>query len=403
MNNQKIYTWQQEGWPRYTYSRDDVFGSVLTYERAAGSFKGAFRQLTPEQQGQSALECMISTAMNTSAIEGEDLDELSIRSSIRAHLNMPVLETHRREMRADGVSAMTVEAKVSFNEPLSSGWLHRLHKMVLAHIEVSTFSDVLVGQYRITEHDMVIQSGPIGREVVHYVAPPSKDVPAMMDELISWCVKPESNVSGIEKAALAHLWFETIHPYDDGNGRIGRALAEKMLSEDLGFPSVGNLSEAIYADKNEYHQQLNDASKSLDVTAWVNWFACTAAKGQELALGVIDGVMEKARFWHQHENKPMSQRQEKAINKMFDLNSRDFGMTAAKYGSMTKCSKATATRDITELAGWGCFVSSGKGKGIKYNLVIPPVLDLNSLKLDAAIDVEFSREGHKGADSGPSM
>jgi len=180
--------------------------------------------------------------------------------------------------------------------------------------------------------------------------------------------KQASTVTGVERAAIAHLWFEIIHPYDDGNGRVGRALVDKALSQDAGQPVLANVASVLLENRNDYYDQLQNASPTLNIQTWLAWFVKATLKAQVLAIEGVDKVLTKTRYWHKFEKLAMNDRQQKAINKMFALNPEAFGMTTKKYVSITKCSKATASRDLAQLLEWGCFVAEGSGRGRSYQL-----------------------------------
>jgi Fic family protein len=267
------------------------------------------------------------------------------------------------------------------------------------------FIDLRIGDYR-TCDNMRITSKEIVNPTIYFEAPPGADVPAEMERFIEWfnASREDPNVTGVERAAIAHLWFETIHPYDDGNGRVGRAVADKVLSQDIGFPTVACLSTAILEDKNSYYDEINKASKSLDVTDWVEWFTRTTVRAYDIALDKIDLVLDKTRFWKAHEKSDLNPRQEKALNKMFSFTPESSGMTAKKYMSIAGCSKATATRDLTELAVAGCVYPEGKGRSVKYKLSIPlkqPVgeVSFEGLDLDdAMISYDEAEQKHNASE-----
>lgn len=323
------------------------------------------------------VESMVSNAMDTSKIEGENLDRHSVRSSIKQFLQLAPPSTGRASQKESGVAAMMVENRKTVCEPLSASYLHKLHELILNHERDNVLVKINLGQYRTSPEPMQIVSGAIGYETVHYEAPPSSQVPQEMEVFITWFndtapkVGQGANLSGVERAAIAHLWFETIHPYDDGNGRVGRAIADKALSQDAGQAVLFNVASVMLKNRNEYYERLNDASLTLDVQEWVSWFVNVTLKAQSIAKEGIDRVLEKTRYWDKYSQLPINDRQQKAINKMFALNPQDFGMTTKKYVSITQCSKATASRDLVQLQEWGCFEVDGQGRGTRYNLNIP--------------------------------
>jgi Fic family protein len=237
---------------------------------------------------------------------------------------------------------------------------------------------VSVGAYRSKLEPMQIVSGPVGYERVHYEAPPAASVLPEMEKLLEWfnstipvAGSGARHLPGPVRAAVVHLWFESIHPYDDGNGRIGRAVAEKALFQSLGAPALISLSAAIDADRKQYYQQLSAASRTLDITDWVQWFCQTCCEAQRMAAKKVEGTLARHRFWLEHASATLNDRQVKAINRLFEAEADDCfagEMNAQKYANLTRCSKATATRDLADLCEKGCLVSSGTGRGTRYHL-----------------------------------
>ena len=372
-----MYTWQRPEWPTYSYNRDELNSEIQQYLKQLGELSGIYGCMSADDSASVLVESMVSNAMDTSKIEGENLDRHSVRSSIKQFLQLAPPTTGRASQKESGVAAMMVENRKTVCEPLSASYLHKLHELILNHERDNVLVKINLGQYRTSPEPMQIVSGAIGYETVHYEAPPSSQVPQEMEVFIRWFndTAPKAgqgaNLSGVERAAIAHLWFETIHPYDDGNGRVGRAIADKALSQDAGQAVLFNVASVMLKNRNEYYERLNDASLTLDVQEWVSWFVNVTLKAQSIAKEGIDRVLEKTRYWDKYSQLPINDRQQKAINKMFALNPQDFGMTTKKYVSITQCSKATASRDLAQLHEWGCFEVDGQGRGTRYNLNIP--------------------------------
>ncbi len=369
-----MYTWQRPNWPNYTYDRNALSPEIRQYLKQLGELSGIYGGMSTDDRAAVLVESMVSNAMDTSEIEGERLDRQSVRSSIKQFLHLAPTESGRVSQKDLGVAAMMVENRKMIFEPLSASYLHKLHELVLSHERDNVLMKINLGQYRTSPEPMQIVSGAIGYETVHFEAPPSSQVPQEMEVFIEWFnntapgASEEGTLSGVERAAIAHLWFETIHPYDDGNGRIGRAIADKAFSQDAGQPVLFNVASVLLKNRSDYYARLNDASLTLDVQKWVTWFVDITLQAQSLAKEGIDRVLEKTRYWDTYNHLPINERQRKAINKMFALNPKDFGMTTKKYVSITKCSKATASRDLGQLLEWRCFVVEGQGRGTRYNL-----------------------------------
>jgi Fic family protein len=228
---------------------------------------------------------------------------------------------------------------------------------------------VKVGAWRDHEEPMQVISGAIGKQKIHFEAPPSNRVPAEMKKFIEWFNDTgPGGANEIKKApvrsAIAHLYFESIHPFEDGNGRIGRAIAEKALSQGIGRPVLMSLSQTIEANKNNYYNALEKAQRSNEITHWINYFVKTIVDAQSEAEEQIDFTLKKAKFFDRFKDK-LSDRQLKVIRRMLDEGPKGFegGMSASKYGSIAKVSKATATRDLQELLEIGAFILFGPGGG----------------------------------------
>lgn len=323
---------------------------------------------------------MVNEAVKTSQIEGEMLNSEDVRSSIKNFLGLSNPPTRVLDPKAEGISALMVDLRKTYTELLTKEKLFHWHQMVLPPEDKSLLKpNIRIGQWRTTESPMQIVSGPIGYETVHYEAPPSHRVDEEMERFLKWynnsCpLNPDrkENLSGPERSAIAHLWFESIHPFDDGNGRVGRAIAEQALAQDARGPALLSLSSAIERNKKEYYEQLHQASKpDMDATPWVNWFCVTVMQAQKEAAYKVQFILQKARYWNDHEGNDLNARQAKAINKVFNAGIEGFqyGISAKKYMGMTGCSKATATRDLAELVQKGCLSPLKKvGRNARYEL-----------------------------------
>jgi Fic family protein len=274
-----------------------------------------------------------------------------------------------KDKRAEGAAQLMLEVRKSFNHPLSLDMLQTWHGMLMASIR-----NISPGEWRKGLAPMQIVSGAYGREVVHYEAPPSSEVPREMEQFVQWYNKAVFPLKGevaeaVLKSAVAHLYFESIHPFEDGNGRIGRAIAEKALSQSVGRPVMLSLSKIIEQNKTAYYAALKEAQRSLDITAWINYFASVILEAQRDAKATVQFTLKKAQFFDQYKYQ-LNERQLKAVNKMLEKGADGFegGMTAKKYTGMTKTSKATATRDLQELQVMGVFVQEGAGRSIRYQL-----------------------------------
>ncbi|WP_300425805.1 Fic family protein [uncultured Thalassolituus sp.] len=378
------YIWQHKYWPQFSYDSSKLSALAYQYAKQASQLSGRLSQTDDGDSITAQLDLMVDEAIHTSLIEGESLNPASVRSSLQNYLNLSPTPINVADVKAEGMAALLVDVRKHFNEPLNKEVLFNWHRMVLAGFEDNILhSDLTVGQWRDSPEPMQIVSGPVGYERVHYEAPAAQDVDALMAEFLSWFNQQESRqIPGVIRAGIAHLWFEVVHPFDDGNGRIGRAIIEYALAQDLGMPVVLSMSTHIEKNKKEYYRQLNTASccdvseledpDVLDITEWLSWFIETLIAAQQEAAGKVATIFEKTAFWQKHKNTELSERQKMVLNKVFKAGKEGFpnGISAQKYAALGKCSKATATRDLSDLLAKNCLRSEGVGRGLRYFIAL---------------------------------
>jgi Fic family protein len=380
------YIWQHKHWPKFSYDSSKLSTLAYQYAKQASHLSGRLSQTDQRDSIAAQLDLMVDEAINTSLIEGESLNPTSVRSSLQNYLNLTPTPINVADVKAEGMAALLVDVRKYFNKPLSKETLFSWYKMVLAGFEDNILhNELTVGQWRDSPEPMQIVSGPVGYERVHYEAPPAQNLEAFMAEFLNWFNNPDNQqVPGVIRAGIAHLWFEVIHPFDDGNGRIGRAIIEYALAQDLGMPVVLSMSTHIEKNKKEYYRQLNAASccdtselddpAVLDITVWLSWFIETLIAAQQEAAEKIATIFEKTAFWQRHKNTALSERQKAVINKVFKAGKEGFpnGISAQKYAALGKCSKATATRDLGDLLAKKCVRSEGVGRGLRYFIALSP-------------------------------
>ncbi len=340
--------------------------------RAQGAVEGKLAAIGFEQRQEIAAETWTQEALSTAAIEGERLDLEAVRSSIARRLGVSQSKSTNTPRHVDGLLDVMDDAVTQADKPVTHERLHAW-QAALFPTGYSGMSRIRVGGYREHAEPMQIVSGRIGRETVHYEAPPSAAVPVEMERFLAWLDGP-IEPSGLVKAALAHLWFETIHPFEDGNGRVGRAIVDLVLARDAGEPGrVLRISQQLLSRRGEYYEQLERAQHgALDVTAWVVWFTEQVQAAFDMAASVVDLSLAKAMFWNQHRAKDLSPRQRKTVNALLDAGPGGFegGMSTRKYERLTGAARATASRDLIELAALGLLVQVGAGRGTRYYLQI---------------------------------
>jgi Fic family protein len=363
-----IYNWQQSDWPEFSYEIREIEEVLFSIAEETGHIGGVLKALPENVQTETLINIMVAEAINTSAIEGEYLSRPDVVSSIKNNLGLNVTKEAVKDKRAGGVGELMVAVRNTSAESLTKEMLFSWHQLLLGQSAVIT-----VGAWRIHEESMQVVSGAIGREKIHFKAPPSKQVPDEMDLFIQWFndTAPGGNKE-MKKApvrsAIAHLYFESIHPFEDGNGRIGRAISEKALSQTIGRPVMLSLSQTIEADKKLYYHALETAQRANEITDWVNYFVQVVYTAQLAAKDLIDFTLKKTRFIDRYKHQ-LNERQLKAILRMLESpDGFEGGMTAKKYISITKASKATATRDLQIFAELEALRVEGGGRSVHYFL-----------------------------------
>ncbi|MFD3000306.1 Fic family protein [Pontibacter toksunensis] len=362
-----IYNWQQPDWPKFRYDVSEVEDMLFEFAELTGHVSGILKALPEAVQLEAVIDLMVAEAIKTSEIEGEYLDRQDVVSSIRNNLGLNQTPEATKDKMAQGAGELMTDARKTYANALTAEKLFQWHTMLLKEQK-----QVNVGVWRSHEEPMQVISGALGKEKVHFEAPPSSRIPDEMNKFIQWFNQTALG-GGKEmkkapvRSAVAHLYFETLHPFEDGNGRIGRAIAEKALSQTLGRPVLLSLSRTIEADKKAYYNALEQAQKSNDITSWVIYFVSVILKSQQQAISLVDFILKKSKFFDRFNN-PLNERQIKAVRRMLDAGPEGFegGMNARKYISITKASKATATRDLQHLLELGAFVQEGGGRSTRY-------------------------------------
>ena len=361
------YNWQLPDWKQFSYQKEDLEEELIRFSEKIGLSKGLYQALSNKAEQDVFLEVIGSEVISTSAIEGEMFSRVDVMSSIENNLGISTKQS--RNLKVEGVVSLIQTVRKDFNTELSTEYLFDCHKLVFP-----VRASINVGAWRKSNAPMQIISGAIGKEVIHFEAPPSNTVTSEMNEFIKWFNntvpngKNEIKFAGI-RSAIAHLYFESIHPFEDGNGRIGRAIAEKALFQTLGFPVLMSLSTILEANKAEYYNQLKEAQRTNQITPWVKYFISVINESLEYSHELISFIISKAKFFDQIKEK-VNHRQMKALNKMLKSPHEKFegGMTAKKYMSINKVSKATATRDLQKLQEMDILIARGGGRSVSYQV-----------------------------------
>jgi len=366
------WIWQQPDWPDFCCDELALEHRGLEFRLNSERLAGSFDALPMASQEDATIDLMLSEAIKTSAIEGEELDRESVRSSLLALITSDTLPA-TSDQKAVGAASLLVDVRRNWQAPLTHELLGKWQSMAVPEQRYTT---IVRGAYRNDPSPMQIVSGPYGREKVHYEAPPAARVPDEMAMLLGWYnqsspVNGDRKIPGIARAGIAHLWFEVIHPFDDGNGRVGRAMADHALSQYLGYPTTACLATAIEADKKSYYLQLEKASRgNLDISGWLDYFSDTVNQAQEIAREEVDFVLAKTRFYESYGDQ-LNDRQARMVSRVFAEGRKGFegGITTRKYEAITKCSNRTASRDLSDLVAKGIIIPlPGGGRTTRYAL-----------------------------------
>ncbi len=363
------YNWQQEDWPEFRYELQGVNDMLFAIAEETGLISGMLNAVAEGMKTDTIINTMVAEAIKTSEIEGEYYNRQDVMSSIRNNLGLNAKPEIIKDKKAQGIGKLMVEVRNTYAEPLTKEKLFEWHIMLMADSK-----NVTIGKWRTHKEPMQVVSGASGREKVHFEAPPSVQVPKEMDRFIKWFNdtapggKKEITKAPV-RAAIAHLYFETIHPFEDGNGRIGRAIAEKALSQTIRGPILFSLSRTIEANRKLYYNALGRGQISNEITKWIKYFIDTVLQAQKEAGQLIDFSLKKTNFFD-HYKAVLNERQLKVVKKMLDTGPEGFegGMSAKKYEAIAKTSKATATRDLQILAEIGAFKIEGAGRSTRYVL-----------------------------------
>jgi Fic family protein len=362
------YIWENEQWPALRWD-DHALGRLLAHvSREQGRLLGKMEGLGFDLRSEAHLRTLTEDVVKSSDIEGEKLPPDQVRSSIARRLGMDVAGLVPADGSVEAVVEMMLDATTHYSEPLTHERLFAWHA-ALFPTGRSGMSKVNAGAWRDGASPMQVVSGPMGRERVHYEAPPANRVPAEMEKFLAWFANP-GDTDPLLIAGLAHLWFVTIHPFDDGNGRIARAIADMALAraEKIG-QRFYSMSGQIRAERNDYYNTLERTQKAdLDITGWQTWFLECLLRAIEGAQGTLSAVLYKAKFWERFAKQPFNERQIEVLNRLLD--GFEGKLTSSKWARLAKCSQDTAHRDIMDLVERGALKKDpGGGRSTSYSLI----------------------------------
>ncbi|MVA81486.1 DUF4172 domain-containing protein [Agrobacterium vitis] len=362
------WNWQRPDWPNFSYDIENMALLEQRFLQSSGEVIGAVRHFSDDDSNQLRIELLSDEAIKTSEIEGEFLDRASVQSSLRRQFG---LNTDNRPVRPQerGIAEMMADVYKNWAGPLQHEDLFQWHSMLMAgnrYIET-------IGAYRRHTDAMQIVSGRLDKPIIHFEATPSRQVAAEMALFIDWFNRSgpggTTPLSALTRAAIGHLYFESIHPFEDGNGRIGRALAEKSLAQNIGQPSLISLAFTIERDRKAYYSELEHHQRKLDITGWIIYFSQTVLDAQQATIDRIAFFIQKAKFYDRFRDR-LNERQEKVIARIFREGIAGFkgGLSAENYISITATSRATATRDLQNLVEIGAFTRTGERRHTRYTL-----------------------------------
>jgi Fic family protein len=375
MTHPTHYIWQDPAWPDFRWNGDALLKSVGDCRFQQGSLLAQMRELGFEVQQQAQAEALIEDALKTSEIEGEHLDPQAVRSSVARRLGLPSSGLPKvRDQQADRLVDILLDATKNYDQELNAARIFGWHAALfptgysgLHKIKTATWRDDREGPMRIV-------SGPIGREKIHYEAPPAGRMEQEMNHFFAWWKKSRNTIDGILRAGIAHLWFVSLHPFEDGNGRIARTLSDMALAQDEKLSTrFYSTASQIMAERDTYYEVLENTNKgTVDITPWLKWFVGCISRAILRSDELLSNIVNKAQFWKYHAQMELTDRQRKAINSLLEAGPDGFagGMTNRKYAGITHISRATAQRDLADLVEKGILhPNPAGGRSVSYNLV----------------------------------
>lgn len=365
-----MWNWQKPDWPNFSWNSALLRKVEQHFLMGAGVFAGTARHLDSADLEQLTVDAISSEAVTTSEIEGEILDRASVQSSIRRALGLDT-EARRVKPGEQGIAEMMVNLYRTFAAPLSEDMLFGWHRML-----VRGRADLKdVGRYRTDIEPMQVVSGAVYARKVHFEAPPSATVPEEMARFIDWFNRTapagSDPLPALTRAGIVHLYYESIHPFEDGNGRIGRAISEKALAQCLGQPTLTALAATILIRRKTYYLALEAANRDNELTAWLAWFAGIAIEAQRRTEARVEFLLDKTKLLDALRGR-LNERQEKALLRMLREGPEGFkgGLSAANYASITGASPSTVTRDLVDLVAKNALRRTGEHRHARYFLEV---------------------------------
>ena len=378
------WIWQQPAWPQFRWQRSALEPLLEQARAARQELLSRLETLEPPLDREAVSALLGRESLGTAAIEGERLDPAQVRSSIARRLQLPLAEGQpAASAQVEGLLDVLLEATSDLEAPLTLAVLNHWHQRLFA-AGPDGLRSIPIGELR--DHaTMQVLSGAIGRERVHFEAPPRDLLEEQLEAFLGWLASPPRDLDGLVRAGLAHLWFLTLHPYADGNGRLARAITERLLAQACSTQDIQvlhgralGISAQILREREGYYTALERCQRGdLDVTDWLSWFLQQLSAAASSHLSVITAVQRKAAFWWNHRHSGFNQRQQKLLNRLLDAEPEGFtgGMTLRKAISLTKVSRATAWRDLADLVNQEALAPVGEGRSRAYRIQWPNTVD----------------------------
>lgn len=360
-----MYIYQHNKWPNFFWDKEKISKLLIHLRHQQGILIGRMESMGLHFREETVLETITQDVVKSSEIEGEILDESLVRSSVARHLGIENAALAPIDRNVDGVVEMMLDATQRFEQPLTKERVLQWHTFLFPLLR-NHFTKIRVGAWRKGPVDVV--SGRMGKETIHFEGPPAHRVESEMKIFLDW-INQETLIDQVLKAAIAHLWFVTIHPFDDGNGRIGRAIADLLLARsEKSTQRFYSLSSQIQLERKKYYIILEHTQKgTLDITSWIEWFFGCLERAIKNSLLIFDKIIHKARFWETLSKISLNERQKKIINLLLD--SFEGKLTSSKWAKINKCSQDTAYRDILDLINRGILVKNLEGgRSTSYSL-----------------------------------
>ena len=363
-----MYIYELKKWPNYVWDKKKISKLLINLAHQQGLLVGGMKSIGFRTCEETMLQSLTQDVVKSSEIEGEILNQSLVRSSVARHLGIEFSALNTVDRNIDGVVEMILDATQKFDTPLTKERLFQWHKSLFPTGD-GNFTKIQVGAWRTGSVEVI--SGWMGRETIHFEAPKAKQVDHEMELFFNW-FNNENDINPILKAAIAHLWFVTIHPFDDGNGRIGRAIADLMLARfENSSQRFYSLSAQIQIERKKYYAILESTQKgTLDITLWIEWFFNCLESAIKKALSTLDTILNKSQHWDSLKDVSLNERQRKIVNRMLD--GFKGKLTSSKWAKITKCSQDTAYRDILDLINRGILKKNPEGgRNTSYSLILP--------------------------------